>query len=121
MALTESDLQSLRELLITSIREHACRFQMTDEQASKLSKIADVFEELGEGDITRGLRLMRDNHLWLTERREEMEPEYTENHTFVKEVRSGVAAARSAGIKAVVAAVVTALLAGMVLLLQRGR
>lgn len=119
MALTKEDVELLREMFSEAVQDHVCRFTMTDQQALQVSKICDVFEEVGSGDLIKGMREIRENHLWLNERRKEMEPQYTENHAFIAELRSGVKVAKSASIKVLIGALVTAILSGLVLLIKK--
>ena len=121
MALTKGELEEIKDAVHDAVSQHRCRFVMSDDEARDISKVVDIFQELGESSIDAGLVVMRENHIWLQKRREELEPEYLENHRFVSEMRRGVAVAKSAGIKALVGALITAILGGLWLVLKYGR
>ena len=121
VALDRSDLDEIKEAVVEAITEHACRFQMTDEEARKVSRVVSIFAEIGDNDLDSGLVVMRENHLWLQKRRKDMEPEYAKNHRFVTEMRQGIAVAKSASIKVLVTSLVTAVLGGLWLVFRHGR
>jgi len=85
---TPDTIKSLRDLIVDVVKTevpaivrkevsehlkenpHTCRFHLDDKDASEINHGLGVLSALGEGKISKGIEVIRDNHKWMKTQRE---------------------------------------------------
>jgi hypothetical protein len=57
----------IREVVRDEMRsfKHQCRFQISEEEARDLGGYIHMMTALGDGEVSKGIDVIRDNHRWL--------------------------------------------------------
>jgi len=83
-----------KEEIIAAVREglsnHPCRYvSLTPQQ---LDHVVGMLSDIGDGDLRKGVEIVRTNHKWVVDRAEDSkDAEYTANHELVSAIRRGMA------------------------------
>lgn len=62
----------IREILKEEIKlvKHSCRFNIPDEDGIKFGHYIGMLSDLGDGQMDKGIEVIRDNHKWLEKQRQ---------------------------------------------------
>lgn len=82
--------ERLGELIAQAVKkglgDHPCRYFLTPRE---LDHVIGMISDLGDGDLRRGVELIRENHRRVNMRFDpELDEEYTANHKWVSSVRA---------------------------------
>ena len=76
------------EAMQEALGKHPCRYTLTPDQVAQIS---GMLTDIGDGDVWRGVEIVRVNHKWVMNRAEEIrDAEYTANHELVSAIRKGM-------------------------------
>lgn len=77
-----------RDDVVAAVKEalgnHPCRYTALTPQ--QLDHVVGMLTDIGDGDLRRGVEIVRTNHKWIL-RRAEHDAEYAANHDLVSSVR----------------------------------
>lgn len=70
--LDQTELDAIRSIIKEEVSSaHSCRFNFIDaDEVSQAAHAVGVVKDLGDGELTRGIELIRDNHKWLNLQRQ---------------------------------------------------
>lgn len=98
--LSKADIvEAVREAL----GDHPCRYTSLTPQ--QLDHVVGMLTDIGDGDMRRGVEIIRMNHKWLKDRLVDDE-EYTANHELVSSIRKGLSGVGGHVAKAIAWAVI---------------
>lgn len=82
--LTEERLTELMALAVKKgLGDHPCRYLL---DPRTVDHVMGMLSDIGDGDLRRGVEIVRENHKWICNRLEK-DKEYTANHGFVSKLR----------------------------------
>lgn len=81
--------EAVKEGLKEALGDHPCRYTSLNPQ--QLDHVVGMLTDIGDGDLRRGIEVVRVNHKWVMDRAdEERDAEYTANHELVSAIRKGL-------------------------------
>lgn len=79
----------VKEGMKEALGDHPCRYTSLSPQ--QLDHVIGMLTDVGDGDLRRGVEVVRVNHKWVMDRAdEERDAEYTANHELVSAIRKGL-------------------------------
>lgn len=79
----------VRDGMKEALGDHPCRYTSLSPQ--QLDHVIGMLTDVGDGDLRRGVEVVRVNHKWVMSRvDEERDAEYTANHELVSAIRKGL-------------------------------
>lgn len=73
IVLTKKDLVDVVRMVVREELKnykHSCRFNLTEKEAEQVGHYMNMMTDLGDGELTTGIRIIQKNHEWLKETRE---------------------------------------------------
>ena len=81
--------EAIKEGMKEALGDHHCRYTSLNPQ--QLDHVVGMLTDIGDGDLRRGIEVVRVNHKWVMDRAAEAkDAEYTANHELVSAIRKGM-------------------------------
>lgn len=96
------------EAVQEALGNHPCRYGIAP---GDVMHVGGMLKDIGDGDLARGVEIVRINHKWVQKRVEDLDEEYRANHAFITSLRHGMGTISNAIAKGLVAILLAALLA----------